>query len=37
MMKFSLKHGFGLLAGLFLSSAALASEPVPSMMMKFSG
>jgi hypothetical protein len=28
-MKFSLKHGMGLLAGLFLSAAALASEPVP--------
>jgi hypothetical protein len=29
MMKFSLKHGLGLLAGLFLSAAALASESVP--------
>jgi hypothetical protein len=29
MMKFSLKHGLGLLVGLFLSAAALARRPVP--------
>jgi hypothetical protein len=29
MMKFSLKHGLDLLAGLFLSTAALASESMP--------
>jgi hypothetical protein len=29
MMKFSLKHGLGLLAGLLLSVVALASESVP--------
>jgi hypothetical protein len=29
MMKFSVKHGLGLLAGIFLSATAMASEPVP--------
>jgi hypothetical protein len=29
MMRFSVKHGLGLLAGIFLSATAMASEPVP--------
>jgi hypothetical protein len=29
MMRFSVKHGLSLLAGIFLSATAMASEPVP--------